>query len=53
MNPHVQAVQNMCAKGGQGVFKAELRTAEDDTHFGTHILKIVAVLAFSDTSYFC
>ena len=38
---------------GAGVFKAELRTAEVDPHFGTNILKIVAVLVFSDTSYFC
>ena len=34
VNPHVQVVQNMCAKGGQGVFKAVLWAAEVDPHMG-------------------
>ena len=34
MNPHVQVVQNVCAKGGQGVFKVVLRAAEVDPHMG-------------------
>ena len=28
VNPHIQAVQNMCGKGGWRVFQAELRAAE-------------------------
>ena len=32
-NPHVQMVQNMYDKGGQGVCKAELRPPEVDPYF--------------------
>ena len=33
MNPHVQTVQNMYSRGGEGVLKAELRAAEVDPGF--------------------
>ena len=33
VNPHIQRVQNMYGKGGQKVFKAELRPAEVNPRF--------------------
>ena len=33
VNPHVQTVQNMYSRGGEGVLKAELRAAEVDPGF--------------------
>ena len=33
VNPHIQAVQNMCGKGGKRVFWAELGAVEVDLFF--------------------
>ena len=33
VNPHIQAVQNMCGKGGLRVFQAKLRADEVDPIF--------------------
>ena len=33
VNPHVQTVQNIYGKGGEGVFRAELRPAAVVFHF--------------------
>ena len=39
VNPHIQAVRNMCRKGGWRVFLAELRAAEVDPIFKKKKLK--------------
>ena len=48
VNPHVQRVQNMYGKEGQGVFKAELRAAEVDPRFEI-CREPIAVSIFKDT----
>ena len=48
VNPHIQGIQNMYGKGGQGVLKAKLRAAEVDPRF--NICRVVK-LAITDQSH--